>query len=63
MNKKNRGFASMDPKLHKEIAQKGGRAAHSMGTAHEFTSEEGKIAGKKGGRGNKKNNVRNNKSR
>lgn len=45
-----RGFAAMNPKLVSEIARKGGRAAHTAGTAHEFTSEEARIAGSKGGR-------------
>jgi uncharacterized protein len=44
-----RGFASMDPSRQREIASKGGRAAHAKGTAHEFTSEEARQAGKKGG--------------
>ena len=44
-----RGFASMDAAKQKEIASKGGRAAHSKGTAHEFTSDEARIAGRKGG--------------
>jgi uncharacterized protein len=44
-----RGFASMDPDKQKEIASKGGRAAHAKGTAHEFTSEEARVAGRKGG--------------
>lgn len=44
-----RGFASMDPARVKEIASKGGVAAHEKGTAHEFTTEEARIAGKKGG--------------
>lgn len=44
-----RGFASMNPEVQREIARKGGRAAHAAGTAHEFTSEEAKIAGRKGG--------------
>lgn len=47
--RKKRGFAAMDPKLVSEIAKKGGRAAHEKGTAHEFTSDEAKVAGKKGG--------------
>jgi hypothetical protein len=46
----NRGFASMEPKKQREIASKGGRAAHAQGTAHEFTSEEARDAGRKGGR-------------
>jgi uncharacterized protein len=44
-----RGFARMDQRLVREIARMGGRAAHSAGTAHEFTSEEARIAGRKGG--------------
>jgi general stress protein YciG len=39
----------MDPQKQREIASKGGKAAHEKGTAHEFTSEEARIAGKKGG--------------
>ena len=49
-NTKKRGFASMDEEKQKEIASKGGKAAHEKGTAHEFTSEEAREAGKKGGR-------------
>src|SRR5438045_9164289 len=45
----NRGFASMDPQRQREIASEGGRAAHEKGTAHEFTSEEARAAGRKGG--------------
>ncbi|HLK37769.1 MAG TPA: KGG domain-containing protein [Polyangiaceae bacterium] len=45
-----RGFAAMDRQLVSEIARKGGKAAHSAGTAHEFTSEEARVAGRKGGR-------------
>jgi uncharacterized protein len=44
-----RGFASMDQEKQREIARKGGKAAHEKGTAHEFTSEEARAAGKKGG--------------
>lgn len=44
-----RGFAAMDPQKQREIASKGGKAAHEKGTAHEFTSEEARIAGRKGG--------------
>jgi general stress protein YciG len=44
-----RGFASMDPAKQREIASKGGRAAHAQGKAHEFTSEEARAAGRKGG--------------
>jgi general stress protein YciG len=45
----NRGFASMDRDKQKEIASKGGRAAHAKGTAHEFDSGEAREAGRKGG--------------
>ena len=44
-----RGFASMDAAKQREIASKGGRAAHAKGTAHEFTSDEARVAGRKGG--------------
>ena len=45
----NRGFASMDRSKQREIASKGGRAAHQKGTAHEFDSGEARAAGRKGG--------------
>jgi general stress protein YciG len=45
----NRGFASMDREKQREIASKGGRAAHAKGTAHEFDSGEAREAGRKGG--------------
>ena len=44
-----RGFASMDGEKQREIASKGGKAAHEKGTAHEFTPEEAREAGHKGG--------------
>lgn len=44
-----RGFASMDESRQRAIASEGGRAAHARGTAHEFTSEEARQAGRKGG--------------
>lgn len=44
-----RGFASMDKEKQREIARKGGRAAHQKGTAHEFTPDEARVAGRKGG--------------
>jgi hypothetical protein len=47
--KDRRGFASMDQAKQKEIASRGGKAAHEKGTAHEFTSEEAREAGRKGG--------------
>jgi uncharacterized protein len=47
--KKRRGFAVMDPKRVSEIASKGGKAAHAAGTAHEFSRDEAREAGRKGG--------------
>ena len=44
-----RGFASMDRAKQREIASKGGKAAHAQGTAHEWSSEEAREAGRKGG--------------
>ena len=44
-----RGFAAMDAATQREIASKGGQAAHQKGTAHEFDSEEARRAGQKGG--------------
>ena len=48
-NTRSRGFASMDSNKQREIARKGGRAAHEKGTAHEFTADEARAAGRKGG--------------
>ena len=47
--KSNRGFASMDLGKQREIASKGGKAAHAQGRAHEFTADEARVAGRKGG--------------
>jgi general stress protein YciG len=47
--KSNRGFASMNLSRQREIASKGGKAAHAQGRAHEFTSDEARSAGRKGG--------------
>ena len=47
--KSNRGFASMDTGKQREIASKGGKAAHAQGRAHEFTPDEARVAGRKGG--------------
>ena len=49
LKKSNRGFASMDREKQKEIASKGGKAAHAQGRAHEFTTDEARTAGRKGG--------------
>ena len=39
----------MNRVLVSDLARKGGKAAHSAGTAHEFTSDEAREAGRKGG--------------
>lgn len=60
-----RGFAAMDPQAQRAIAAKGGRAAHQKGTAHEFTSEEARVAGRKGGeasRGGRRSSTSNSSS-
>lgn len=44
-----RGFASMDERKQREIASRGGRAAHEKGTAHEFDADQAREAGRKGG--------------
>jgi general stress protein YciG len=44
-----RGFAAMDPEAHRALASKGGKAAHAKGTAHQWTTDEAKEAGRKGG--------------
>ena len=49
MAKEDRGFASMDRTKQREIASKGGKAAHVKGTAHEWSSDEAREAGRKGG--------------
>jgi general stress protein YciG len=48
-SKKPRGFAAMDPEKQREIARRGGKIAHLRGNAHEFTPEEAREAGRKGG--------------
>jgi general stress protein YciG len=47
--RKPRGFAAMDRAKVAEIASKGGKAAHAAGTAHQFSGDEARVAGKKGG--------------
>ena len=49
VRKERRGFASLCPEKQREIASKGGRAAHEKGTAHEWTADEARAAGRKGG--------------
>ncbi len=47
--KQRRGFAAMNPEQVRELARRGGVAAHRAGTAHEFSSDEARAAGRKGG--------------
>ena len=47
--KQRRGFAAMDPAKQKEIASKGGKASHALGTGHEWNSDSAREAGRKGG--------------
>lgn len=54
-----RGFASMDEEKQREIASKGGKAAHEKGTAHEFDSQEAAEAGRKGGQARAQNRLNN----
>jgi len=39
----------MDPEKQRRIASKGGKAAHAKGRAHEWTVDEAREAGRKGG--------------
>lgn len=45
-----RGFATLDPERRREIARMGGKKAHALGTAHEFSQAEAKAAGHLGGK-------------
>ncbi len=56
----NRGFASMDEDKQREIASQGGKAAHEKGSAHEFSSDEAREAGRKGGQNSHGGNSGNN---
>ena len=47
--KSHRGFAAMDPERQREIASRGGRAAQQSGHGHQFTTEEARAAGQRGG--------------
>ena len=44
-----RGFAVVPTDVQRAIASQGGKAAHAKGTAHEWTAEEARAAGRKGG--------------
>jgi general stress protein YciG len=58
MEKKKRGFALMNPEKQKQIARKGGKAAHEQGVAHQWNSEEARNAGRKGGSSAQNNNLK-----
>jgi len=55
VEKRGRGFASMDPEKQRSIASKGGKAAHEKGHAHEWTVDEAREAGRKGGAASHRN--------
>lgn len=44
-----KGFLNLTPERRREIASRGGKAAHALGRAHRFTTEQAKEAGRKGG--------------
>ena len=50
-----RGFASMDPERQRQIASRGGKAAHASGNAHQFNATEAREAGRKGGLASRRN--------
>ncbi|UYZ58965.1 KGG domain-containing protein [Hymenobacter latericus] len=54
----NRGFASMDPEQQRRIASEGGKASHASGRGHEWTSEEARAAGRKGGQASGSNRTK-----
>lgn len=58
MAKARRGFAVMDRERQREIARKGGKAAHEKGTAHRWSEAEAKEAGRKGGAASHRNGHR-----
>ncbi len=47
--KSRRGFASWDPEKLRDVSRRGGRAAHQSGKTRQYTSEEARQAGRKGG--------------
>ncbi len=61
--KSRRGFAAMDPERQRQIASEGGRAAHRQGVAHEWSAEEARQAGRKGGQNSKGSRNRSETSR
>jgi general stress protein YciG len=59
--RKGRGFAGMDEERQRQISSQGGRAAHEKGSAHEFSSEEAREAGRKGGQASRGKNANRNR--
>lgn len=59
VQKSRRGFAAMDPERQRQIASEGGRAAHRQGVAHEWSADEARLAGRKGGQNSKGSRNRN----
>ena len=57
-----RGFASMDPERQRQIASRGGKAAHASGNAHKFNATEAREAGRKGGLAGRRNTESSQKS-
>jgi len=57
--KKKRGLAAMDPERRKAIARMGGKAAHSLGVAHQFTSDEARSAAEIGHINRRRNSLDN----
>jgi general stress protein YciG len=49
MTTSRRGFAAMSRRKQREIASKGGKAAHAKGTAHEWSADQAREAGRRGG--------------
>jgi|GEM_PF-385738 len=49
VSQQRKGFAGMDRETQRAISSKGGKAAHAKGKAHEFTADEARQAGRKGG--------------
>jgi len=57
-----RGFASMDPERQRQIASRGGKAAHASGNAHQFNATEAREAGRKGGLAGRRSTANSEKS-
>lgn len=44
-----RGFANFDKDAHRRASSRGGKTAHRLGVAHEWTSATAREAGRRGG--------------